>query len=179
MYEAIILTKSQPAETVYEKVKHENPRAEGSSVLDSPQHMLELEPLYAIRPLYLTLVSWVSAFLPTQHAINFVSAASFLGIGIVVLLWTQKPIQTGLLMLVYQVLNLGRAGTPDALAALLVIGSLWLIQMHGMKYVALGLLFSSLGVRTDNLLVLFAVLAWLAWDEQIPRTSQDWERSSP
>ena len=168
MYEAIILTRSQPADAVYEKVKHENPRAEESTVLDSPQHMVELEPLYATRPFYLKLVSWVGMFVPIQHAINFVSAASFLGIGIVVLFWTQRPLHTALLMLVYQILNLGRAGTPDALAALLVICSLWLIEVHGLKYLALGLLFFSLGVRTDSVLVLIAVLAWLAWEKQIP-----------
>jgi hypothetical protein len=168
MYEAIVLSKSEPVETVYEKVKHENPRAEGSSVLDSPQHMRELEPLYAIRPLYIRLVALLSAVLPVQHAINFVSAVSFLGIGIVVLLWTQRPIQTALLMMVYQVMNLGRGGTPDALAALLVIAALWLIDVYGMRLTGLALLFISLGVRTDNLLVLFAVLAWMLWEQMIP-----------
>jgi len=51
IYEAIVRGKSQPLEVVYDTVKHENPRAEESSVLDSPQHLRELEPLYAIRPL--------------------------------------------------------------------------------------------------------------------------------
>jgi hypothetical protein len=35
--------------------------------------------------------------------------------------------------------------------------------------VALGLLFLSLGVRTDDVLILFAVLAWLAWDKRLQR----------
>jgi hypothetical protein len=89
--------------------------------LDSLQHLREIEPLYAIRPLYLKLIEALSEVLPVQHAINCISALSFLGIGIVVLLWTKAPLQSALLMAYYPVLLLGRMGTPDALAALLFL----------------------------------------------------------
>ncbi len=167
VYEAIVLGKSQPIDAVYAHVKHESPRAEGSSVLDSPQHLSELEPLYRIRPLYVDLLALLSPYIPIQHAINFVSALSLFGIGVVVLLWTQKPLQTALLITFYPVLNLGRSGTPDALAALLSISALWLIHTRRKKYLPLALLFLSLAVRTDNVLVLLAVLAWLLWEQRI------------
>jgi len=167
VYEAIVLGKSEPVESIYARVKHESPRAEGSSVLDSPQHLSELEPLYKIRPLYIDLISLLGRLIPIQRAINLLSALSLFGIGIVVLLWTQKPLQTALLMTFYPVLNLGRSGTPDALAALLAISALCLIDTRGAKYLALGVLFLSLGVRTDNILVLLAVLAWMLWDEKV------------
>jgi hypothetical protein len=168
IYEAIILQKSQPISSVYEKVKHESQRSEESSVLNSPQHLQELEPLYAIRPLYLAIVRSVSAFLPIQKAINLVSAASLFVIGIVVLFWTQKPIQTALLITAYPVLNLGRSGSPDALAGSAAIAALWLISEHQQDIAGITLLFLSLGLRTDNILILLTVLAWRAWEKRIP-----------
>lgn len=168
IYEAIILQKSQPLPSVYEKVKHETQRSEESSVLDSPQHLQELEPLYAIRPLYLAIVRTVSAALPIPKAINLVSAASLFVIGIIVLFWTQKPIQTALLITVYPVLNLGRSGSPDAVAASAAIGALWLISEHQQDVAGIALLFLSLGLRTDNILILLAVLAWRALEKRIP-----------
>ena len=161
IYEAIVLGRSLRLDTVYNIVKHESARAEASSALDSPQHLREIEPLYAIRPLYLKLIEAMSKVVPVQHAINFISAMSFLGIGIVVLLWTKAPLQSALLMAYYPVLLLGRMGTPDALAALLSLSGLCLIERHKQRF-GLSLLFLSLGVRTDSVLLLLAVLAWLA-----------------
>lgn len=167
VYEAIVRGRTQSIEEVYNVVKHESPRAEASAVLDSPQHLKELEPLYAIRPLYIELVALLSAVFSVQNAINFVSAASLFGIGIIVLCWTRKPFLSALLMTAYPVLVLGRAGTPDALAAFLAIFGLWLIQDRKSPILALVVLFISLGVRTDNLLLLLGVLAWLVWEERI------------
>jgi hypothetical protein len=166
IYEAIVRGRTQPIEQVYDAVKHESPRAESSTVLDSPQHLRELEPLYAIRPLYIEIVSLASAFLSIPNAINFVSAASFFGIGIVVYLWTGKPVLSALLLSPYQVLLLGRAGTPDGLAALLVVLGLWFIHRNR-STLALCVLFVSLAVRTDNVLVLLAVLTWLTLERKL------------
>jgi hypothetical protein len=169
IYEAIVLGRSQTIETVYEEVKHESPRSEASSVLDSPRHLRELEPLYAIRPFYIWLISLVSTLAPIQHAINLISAGSLFGIGVVVLLWTRKPLQVALLMAAYPVLNLGRMGTPDGLAALMVLSALWLIQAQARNVAGVVTLLASLGVRTDNVLILLAVLLWLAWEQRISR----------
>ncbi len=167
IYEAIIRGKSQPLEVVYDLVKHESPRAEASSILDSPGHLRELEPMYAIRPLYLEVISAISMILPIQKAINFISAASLFGIGIVALCWTKEPVLTALLMASYPIIILGRLGTPDALAALLTMLSLLLLYQETHLALALGLLFLSLGVRTDNILLLLAVLAWLVWKKRM------------
>ena len=78
MYETIVLGKSKPIEVVYDIVRHENPRAEASSILDSPQHLREVEPLYAIRPLYLELVRCLTFVLPVGKAIDLVSAGLIL-----------------------------------------------------------------------------------------------------
>ena len=168
IYEAIVRGKSQPIEQVYAAVKHESPRAEGSTVLDSPQHLRELEPLYAIRPLYLRLISVLSAALPVQKAIDLISASSLFGVGLVLMLWTNNPVLSALLMAYYPILTLGRGGTPDALAALLALSALCLIDLYTAYIPALCILFVSLGVRTDTLLLLFCVLVWLVWKKKIP-----------
>jgi hypothetical protein len=158
IYEAIVRGRSQPIEVVYNLVKHENPRAEASTVLDSPQHLRELEPFYAIRPLYLEAISHVSAFLSFQSAINLISAASLFGIGVVVLGWTKKPLASALLMATYPVLLLGRMGTPDALASLLAISGLWLIDRENQSVLGLSLLLVSL-VRAPTTFCCF----WRPW----------------
>lgn len=167
IYEAIVRGKSQPVSEVYAIVKHENRRAEESSVLDSPEHLQELEPLYKIRPLYLGLISLVSWKFPIQQSITLISAACYFGIGLVVLFWTKRPLESGLLMAAYPLLVLGRIGTPDALAGLLAIGGLWMIAEEIALVAGLFLLFLSVSARTDNLLILLAVLAWLAWEKRV------------
>jgi hypothetical protein len=168
IYEAIVRGKSQPIEAVYSIVKHESPRAEQSSVLDGPRHLQELEPMYTIRPVYLMAISLLSRVFPIQKTITLVSATALFGIGIIVLLWTKQPLMSALLMAAWPILTIGRLGTPDALATLLIVSALWLLDRE--KTLALGLLFVALGVRTDNLLVLLAVLAWLTWEKRLPRS---------
>ena len=53
------------------------------------------------------------------------------------------------------------------MAAVLVLSALWMLEWN--RSLALGLLFVSLGVRTDNLLILLAVVAWLAWEKKLSR----------
>ena len=168
IYEAIVLGKTQPIETVYSRVKHENQRAEASTILSSPQGLRETEPLYKIRPLYIQVISWLSFAMPLGRAIDFVSAASFFGIGIVAMLWTGWPVLTVFLMAAYPFLILARIGTPDAFSALLVIAGLWLVQEARLQAAGLTCLFISLAARTDNLLLLLAILGWLVWQKRLP-----------
>ena len=76
IYEALVRGRYQDVQKIYPIVKHENPRAEASSVLDSPEHLGQLEPLYAIRPLYLEMIEVVAGAESIQRAINFVSVLS-------------------------------------------------------------------------------------------------------
>lgn len=166
VYEAIVRGRSQPLDVVYSIVKHESITIERSTSLDSPQHLRELEPMYAIRPVYLATISALSKAFPIQEAISLISAGALFGTGLVVLLWTKRPLLTALLMAAYPIPYLGRLGGPDAMAALLVILALWLLGQQ--KISALVLFFVSLGVRTDDILILLAVLAWLIWEGKLP-----------
>jgi hypothetical protein len=161
MYEANVRSRFQPLETYYPLIRHETPRAASSSAIDTPAHMKEAEVLFAIRPTYLELIYLLSLTgLSIQSAINLISAVSLFCTGLVVLLWTEDALLSVLLIASWQVLFLGRMGTPDGLSTFLILAALWLLEKN--KIWALGLLYLGLFVRTDSLLLLLAVLVWLA-----------------
>jgi hypothetical protein len=161
IYEALVRGRYQDVATIYPIVKHENPRAEASSVMDSAEHLAQLEPLYAIRPLYLEAVAAVARTgMSIPRSINLVSALSLFGIGVVLVVWTQRPAYCALLMATPAVALLGRFGTPDALSSLFVLSSIWALIKERL-FVGLLLLLTSIWVRTDNVLFVLAILAWL------------------
>jgi hypothetical protein len=162
IYEALVLGRHQDVQKIYPIVKHENPRAEASSVLDSPEHLGQLEPLYAIRPLYLETIEVVAGRgVPIQRAINLVSVLSLFGIGMVLLGWTGRPFYCALLMATPAISGLGRIGTPDALSSLLLVSSTWAL-VRGRIFPGVLLLLVSIWGRTDNILFVILILAWLA-----------------
>jgi hypothetical protein len=167
IYEALVRGKYDSVEIVYPIVKHSNQRAEESSVLDSSTHLGQLEPLYAIKPLYVRAIE-ATAFtrLPIQGRINLISAFSLFGIGIVLLGWTRKPGYCALLMATSAVVILGRMGTPDALSTLFVLAGLWVLSQSRLL-IGILLLLASLWIRTDNLLPVIAVLGYLVWQKRM------------
>jgi hypothetical protein len=167
VYEAIVLGKSLPIDAVYSIVKHENARTEASALLESPSELRELERLYAIRPLYIEILKWLSLVIPLRKAIDLVSAASYFGIGIIAIVWTKRPILAALLMAAYPLLVLARIGGPDALSALLVISGMWFLVEEKSVRLGLILLYLSLAVRTDNMILVLLVVAWLVWEKRM------------
>jgi len=157
----------QYVETIYPIIKHENPRAEESSVLDSPTHLRQLEPLYAIRPTYVDAIAMFTRVgIPIQRSINLVSAVSFFGIAILLLVLTGRPFYAGLLLATPAVLVIGRLGTPDALSTLLLITAFWVL-MRDRFHAGVALMILSVWVRTDNVLLVIAVLGWLVWKRKL------------
>jgi hypothetical protein len=167
VYESIVRGKHQPVERIYPIVKHSNPRAEASLILDSPEHLGQLEPLYAIRPLYLEAIAIAAhTGMPYQKAISFVSALSLFLIGIVLVAWTDRPVYSALLLATPAVVGVARSGTPDALSAFFLLTSAWALARNRM-FAGLALLLTSVWVRTDNVLFVMAVLIWLAWTKKL------------
>ena len=162
IYEALVRGRSQDVQKIYPIVKHENPRVEASSVLDSPEHLGQLEPLYAIRPLYLEMIEVVAGRgVSIPQAINLVSVLSLFGIGMVLLGWTHRPFYCALLMASPTIIGLGRIGTPDAMSSLLLLSSTWAL-VRGRIFAGVLLLLLSIWGRTDNILFVILILAWLA-----------------
>jgi hypothetical protein len=167
IYEALVRGKHETVETIYPIIKHSNKRAEESSVLDSPTHLGQLEPLYAIKPLYVRAIEAIAfTRLPIQTCINLISAASLLGIGLVVLGWTGRPGYSALLVATSAIVILGRMGTPDGLSALVLIAGLWAASQSRLL-IGILLLLASVWIRTDNVLVVVTVVAYLLWQEKL------------
>ena len=166
IYEALIRGRTQSIEAIYPIVKHESPRSEASSVLDSPQHLGQLEPLYAIRPLYIGAISILSHRLAPQRSITLVSALSLFLIAALLLIWTHNPLYSALLLLTPALLTLGRMGTPDAFSTLFVVAGFWLLTKNLIPP-AIFMLLISVWIRTDNVLAVVAVLMWLAWTKRL------------
>lgn len=167
IYEALVRGKYQPLEAVYPAIKHSSKRAEDSSVLDSPTHLGQLEPLYAIKPLYVKTIEATSfTHLPIQGRIDLISALSLFGIGIVVLGWTGKPGYSALLLATSAIVVLGRMGTPDGLSALVVLAGLWATSKNRLL-IGVMLLAVSTWIRTDNVLLVIAVLGYLFWQKRL------------
>jgi len=168
IYEALVRSRYQSVETIYPIIKHESPRAEASAVLDSPTHLRQLLPLYAIRPTYVDVLSLVSrSGFSIQQSINLVSALSFFRIAIVLLPWTCNPLYCALLLITPAVLVIGRLGTPDALSALIVIAAFWALTQDRLVS-GMSLLILSLWIRSDNALLVIAAIGWLVWKRKLP-----------
>jgi hypothetical protein len=167
IYEALVRGKYEPVEVVYPIVKHSNKRAEESSILDSPTHLGQLEPLYAIKPLYVKAIE-ATAFtgLPIQRRINLISALSLFGIGIIVLAWTGKPGYSAVLLASSVIMVVFRMGTPDGFSTLIVVAALLAISRSRLL-IGILLLLISVWIRTDNLLLVIAVLGYLLWQKRI------------
>ena len=167
IYEALVRGKYESVESVYPIVKHSYKRAEESAILDSPVHLGQLEPLYAIKPLYVRAIEATSfTRLPIQARINLISAVSLFGIALVVLAWTGKPGYSALLLATSAIVILGRMGSPDGLSALVVLAGLWAINRNRFLIGVL-LLLVSIWIRTDNLLLVIAVLGYLLWQKRM------------
>ena len=165
VYEAIVRGRTQPIAEVYQSVKHESPRAEASTILDSPDHLAKLEPLYKIRPAYLLLIYIMArAGLSIQHAINFISAASFFAIAIAVALWTRRLLLSALIVVSAPIFILGRMGTPDALSTAAVLLALLAIIRERINLGCI-LLLLSVWIRTDNVIVMALALVILVWEK--------------
>ena len=167
MYEALLRGKHQSAESMYPIIKHSYPRAEVSEILDSPEHLAQMEPLYAIRPLYMQAIAVAaSTGMPYQSAVSFISALSLFLIGLVLLAWTGRPAYSALLLASPAFVEVARGGTPDAFSAFFLLASSYALATNRMLP-SIALLMASVWVRTDNVLFVIAILVWLAWTKRL------------
>lgn len=167
VYEALVRAKDQEIGEIYPLVKHESLRAESSSVMDSPEHLAELEPLYAIRPLYVQILVLTTKITGSpQKAINLTSAVSLFLVALMVAAITGKYLYSGLLVLTPGILTAGRIGTPDALSALAILIAYFAVCKNRMFTGSL-LLMLSIWIRTDNVLFVLAMLVWLLYERKL------------
>jgi hypothetical protein len=168
VYEALIRSDRQSTDEIYPIVKHEALRAESSSVMDSAGHLAELEPLYAVRPLYLQTARIVEQLTKSpQHSLHLISAASLFLCALLLATATRQYVYSALVMLVPGVLTTARMGTPDIFSALVILASIVALTKNRL-FVAVLLLLLSVWVRTDNVLFVLTMLAWEIGKKTIP-----------
>jgi hypothetical protein len=168
MYDAVVRTNlGQDIGHVFAVIKHSSPRIEQSTAVASPDHLGIIEPMFAIKALYVELISLLAkAGIPIEKSITAVSIAALFVLALVIAFWTRRPVMSALLVISPATLALGRSGTPDALSTTLVLAGLW-AAIENKVMLSLLLLLLSIWVRTDNLLLTLTVLIWMALSSRL------------
>jgi hypothetical protein len=168
MYDAVVRTNlGQSIDHVFEVVKHSSPRIEQSTAVASPGHLGIIEPMFAIKAIYIEVISLMAkAGIPIEKSISLVSVVGMFAIAMIIGLWTRNPVLSALLVMSPACVELGRSGTPDALSAAVVLGGLWAVASDRV-FLGLSLLLISVWVRTDNVLLVLTVIVWLLWSARL------------
>ncbi len=134
-------------------------------------HFAEYLPCFAVRPIFNELVYLLhyKAGVGLIRATIVISVASYWLTGVLVLVWLtpyvgvlRAAICSLFLMLAPPIINLARFNTPDALSCLVSLAALYLVLERKALFLGLTLLLLSVYVRTDNILLVVAVLGYSA-----------------
>lgn len=137
----------------------------------NPYHFAEFLPCFAIRPVFNELV-YILHFklgIGLLKATVVLPVACYFLLGWLVLTWVSRyangpwvpTLISLLLMMSTPMWELGRSATPDALSALAVLTSVYLIFEKQKLVEGIVLLLASVYIRTDNVVLVLAVVAYL------------------
>jgi hypothetical protein len=122
-------------------------------------------PYYSVKPLYTGLV-YVCYHLgvPLIGATVLPSLLGYIGIGILLLVWTRKYLPgaelfCALVMVTAPMWEMARTSSPDGLSAFLMLGGLYFILEKGPMLAAFALFLLAVFARIDNVLPAVALLA--------------------
>src|SRR5271157_4309654 len=128
-------------------------------LLRRPELMLQWIPFYATRPIYIHLLDLLG--------LRAVSPLAYVALALLLLYWLRSPWWCMAVMLLPDVVALCRTITPDALSTFVVLAAMLLVSLKK-DYWAILLLIISLGMRSDNLFFLGAILVLLAYRRRVP-----------
>ncbi|MFL6437992.1 MAG: hypothetical protein ACJ71Q_10465 [Terriglobales bacterium] len=141
-----------------------------SDVSQDAEHFRQQLRFYQIRPMYIRLLAGLhGAGLAYVNATRVISAVAFTLLGILLFVWArsyvgewQAAICVPLLLITPALFGSARIGSPDELSAfVLLLGTFELIERERML-LGTALLFTSLLLRTDNVIFVFLLLASVA-----------------
>lgn len=157
------LLGNEPADTAQSRSFHER--------AVNPYHFAEFLPCFAVRPAFNELVYVLHYILGISllRAPVLISVSSFLAIGWIVLTWISRYVAAPwaqllslLLMLTPGIWDLSRWPQPDALCCMVSLLALYFILEKKWVTAGLAILLASVYVRTDNVLLVLTVLAYLS-----------------
>jgi hypothetical protein len=137
----------------------------------NPYHFAEFLPCFAVRPAFngLIYVLHYKFGIGLLRAPILISVVSFWALGWIVLTWISRYVAAPwaqllslLLMLTPGVWDLARWPQPDALCCMISLLALYFLLEKNWVTAGLTLLLASVYVRTDNVLLVLAVLAYLS-----------------
>jgi hypothetical protein len=136
---------------------------------NNPEHFVEFLPCFAIRPLYIELLHVLRKFgVGLLETTVIASVLSYIALAGLVFVWCCRylghryaVVPAILLAIAPSTLSLARYGGPDSLSTFWTLLSLYLIFEQRWLCMGLVVLLSSIYVRTDNVLLVLVVLAYL------------------
>jgi hypothetical protein len=137
----------------------------------NPYHFAEFLPCFAVRPAFneLVYVLHYELGIGLLRAPIVISVASFLAMGWIVLMWISRyvaapwaQILSLLLVLTPGIWDLARWPQPDALCCMISLLALYFLLEKKWITAGLAILLASVYVRTDNVLLVLAALAYLS-----------------
>lgn len=168
VYEVVARSQVEHWSASFPLVKAENQRLWASPSFDSAEHMAQLEPIYAIRPVYIAFIAGLHRVgLPYQQAISLISVAAYLGIAVLLYWWTRSPLLCALAIATPMFIQMGRQGVPDTLNVLVILVALYCLIARRWSLPGVALLVCSVWIRTDSVIVCGAVLVWLAYQKRL------------
>jgi len=148
------------------------PDLQNSSLQDrasNPRHFAEFLPCFAVRPLYIELLHLFHKCGASLVKATVLGAVlPYVALGALLFVWSQRCVGSVyasalafLLAITPPVWNLSRMTEPDCMSTLWVCLALYLIFERNSLTAGLTVLLSSVYVRTDNVLLVLCVLAYL------------------
>jgi hypothetical protein len=139
-------------------------------VAGNPDHFKQQLRFYQIRPLYIRLLALLHDLgIGYVHAARLISAVAFLILGMLLFAWGRRyvaewPSAIGVLLLLITpvIFTAARTGSPDAISALTVVLGSYVILERNQFAIGSSLLLLSLFLRTDNVIFVMLLVAWLA-----------------
>jgi hypothetical protein len=130
---------------------------------ESPADFRSQLSMYRVKVLYVAMLRWLEPVTGLAAAAILLSVLPSLGFGLLCLWWlVREDAAQGLVLLlpllaVADYVTMSAMVTPDMLLALMSLGAV-LLLMRGRDALASALLFASVFVRPDNIILIFALL---------------------
>jgi len=136
-------------------------------VYNNPDHFVEQLGLSRLKFGYVGggYLLWRSG-LPILVSLRLISACCLFLVGLTALAWGHDALLCPILLLTPPVLNMGRMVTGDPLSTTVLVLALFALAKER-AMLATGLLLAGVVVRTDNVVLVLILLAWMLWSGRL------------